>query len=82
MASFVQADEADGLQQQKNMLGSTSVSQEQKAEATVFTGSPNWTSEDWKYIAWSDKSRFLLRLIDGKVRIWHQQHWTQSALCQ
>ena len=30
---------ADGLQQQKTILGSSSVSQEQKAEATVGTGS-------------------------------------------
>ncbi len=30
----------------------------------------NWTIEDWKNVAWSDESRFLLRLSDVKVRIW------------
>jgi len=27
----------------------------------------NWTVEDWKNVAWSDKSRFLLRHSDGRV---------------
>ena len=36
--------EVDGLQQQKTMLGSTSVSKEQKAEAAVGTGSSKWDS--------------------------------------
>jgi len=30
----------------------------------------NWTVEDWKNVAWSDESRFLLRHSDGRVRIW------------
>ncbi len=30
----------------------------------------NWTIEDWKNVAWSDESRFLLRHSDGRVRIW------------
>jgi len=25
----------------------------------------NWTFEDWKNVAWSDESRFLLRHSDG-----------------
>ncbi len=29
----------------------------------------NWTIEDWKNVAWSDESRFLLRHLDGRVRI-------------
>ncbi len=29
----------------------------------------NWTIEDWKNVAWSDESRFLLRYSDGRVRI-------------
>ncbi len=29
----------------------------------------NWTIEDWKNIAWSDESGFLLRYSDGMVRI-------------
>ncbi len=28
----------------------------------------NWTIEDWKNVAWSDESRFLLRHSDGRVR--------------
>ncbi len=30
----------------------------------------NWTIEEWKNVAWSDESRFLLRHSDGRVRIW------------
>ncbi len=29
----------------------------------------NWIIEDWKNVAWSDESRFLLRHSDGGVRI-------------
>ncbi len=31
----------------------------------------NWTIEDWKNVAWSDESRFLLRHSDV-VRIWRK----------
>jgi len=34
----------------------------------------NWTVEDWKNVAWSDESRFLLRHSDGRVRIWRKQN--------
>ncbi len=34
----------------------------------------NWTIEDWKNIAWSDESWFLLRRSDGRVRIWRKEH--------
>ncbi len=34
----------------------------------------NWTIEDWKNVALSDESRFLLRHSDGRVRIWHKEH--------
>ncbi len=34
----------------------------------------NWTVEDWKNVAWSDESRFLLRQSDGRVRIWRKEH--------
>jgi len=34
----------------------------------------NWTIEDWRNVAWSDESPFLLPHLDGQVRIWHQQH--------
>ncbi len=33
----------------------------------------NWTIEDWKNVAWSDDSRFMLRHSDGRVRIWHKE---------
>jgi len=33
----------------------------------------NWTFEDWKYVVWSDESRFLLRHSDRRVRIWCKQ---------
>jgi len=46
---------------------------------------------DWKNVAWSDESRFLLRHSDGRVRIWHKQHqnmdyallchWIMPLLC-
>ncbi len=32
----------------------------------------NWTIENWKNVAWSDESRFLLRHSDGRVRICHK----------
>jgi len=51
--------EADGLQQQKTTPGATQ-SYEQETEATVHKGHQNWTIEEWKNIAWSDDSRFLL----------------------
>ncbi len=34
----------------------------------------NWTIEDWKKVAWSDESRFLLRHSDGRVRLWRKEH--------
>ncbi len=34
----------------------------------------NCTIEDWKNVAWSDESRFLLRHSDGRVRIWRKEH--------
>lgn len=41
----------------------------------------NWTREDWKNVAWSDESRFLLRHSDGRVRIWRQQHESMHPSC-
>ena len=29
----------------------------------------NWTFEQWKKVAWSDESRFLLDHVDGRVRV-------------
>ena len=29
----------------------------------------SWTLEQWKKVAWSDESRFLLDHVDGRVRV-------------
>ncbi|KAG1959057.1 hypothetical protein F2P79_006926 [Pimephales promelas] len=41
----------------------------------------NWTIEDWKNVAWSDESRFLLRHSEGRVRIWRLQHESMDPSC-
>ncbi len=41
----------------------------------------NWTIEDWKNVAWSDESRFLLRHSDGRVRIFHKEHESMDPSC-
>ncbi len=41
----------------------------------------NWTIEDWKNVAWSDESRFLLRHSDDRVRIWHKEHESMDLSC-
>ncbi len=41
----------------------------------------NWTIEDWKNVAWSDESRFLLRHSDVRVRIWHKEHESLDPSC-
>ncbi len=41
----------------------------------------NWTIEDWKNVAWSDESLFLLRHSDGRVRIWHKEHESLDPSC-
>ncbi len=41
----------------------------------------NWTIKDWKNVAWSDESRFLLRHSDGRVRIWHKEHESMDPSC-
>ncbi len=41
----------------------------------------NRTIEDWKNVAWSDESRFLLRHSDGRVRIWHKEHEIMAPSC-
>ncbi len=40
----------------------------------------NWTIKDWKNVAWSDESRFLLRHSDGRVRIWRKEEKHGSIL--
>ncbi len=39
------------------------------------------TIEDWKNVAWSDESRFLLRHSDGWVRIWRKEHDSTDPYC-
>ncbi len=41
----------------------------------------NWTIEDWKNVAWSDESRFLLRHSDDTVRIWRKEHESMDPSC-
>ncbi len=41
----------------------------------------NQTIEDWKNVAWSDESRFLLRHSDGRVRIWHKEYKSMDSSC-
>ncbi len=41
----------------------------------------NWTIEDWKNVARSDESRFLLRHSDGRVRIWSKEHERMDPSC-
>ncbi len=33
----------------------------------------NWTIEDWKNVAWSDESRFLLRHSDGELQEYYKK---------
>ncbi len=39
----------------------------------------NWTIKDWKNVAWSDESRFLLRHSDGRVRIWRKEYESMDS---
>ncbi len=41
----------------------------------------NWTIEDWKNVAWSDESRFLLQHSDGRVRICRKEHESMDPSC-
>ncbi len=41
----------------------------------------NWTIEDWKNVAWSDESRFLLRHSDGRVKIWRKEPESMDLSC-
>ncbi len=41
----------------------------------------NWTKEDWKNVAWSDESWFLLRHSDDRVRIWRNEHERMDSSC-
>ncbi len=41
----------------------------------------NWTIDDWKNVAWSDESRFLLQHSDCRVRIWRKEHESMDPSC-
>ncbi len=41
----------------------------------------NWTIVDWKNVAWSDESRFLLRHSDVRVRILRKEHESTDPSC-
>ncbi len=40
-----------------------------------------WTIEDWKNVAWSDESWFMLRHSDSRVRIWRKEHESMDPSC-
>ena len=37
-----------------------------------------WNLRTWRKIHWSDKSRFLLHVIDGRVRVWRHKNTTNT----
>ncbi len=41
----------------------------------------NWTIEDWKNVAWSDESRFLLQHSDSRVKIFHKKQESMDPSC-
>ncbi len=41
----------------------------------------NWIIEDWKNVAWSDGSLFLLQHSDGRVRIGRKEHESMDPSC-
>ncbi len=41
----------------------------------------NWTIEDWKTVAWSDETWFLLQHSDCMVRIWRKEHESMDPSC-
>ncbi len=47
-------------------------------------GHQNWTIEDWKNVAWSDESRFLLRHSDAgsEFGVKNMKAWIHPALSQ
>ncbi len=41
----------------------------------------SWTIEDWKNVAWSDESRFLMQHSDVRVRICRKEHESIDTSC-
>ncbi len=52
-----------------------------KRRLQITKAHQNWTTEDWKKVAWSDDSWFLLRHSDGRVRIWRKEHESMNPSC-
>jgi len=69
------------LQQQKTQ-GVPLLSDKNRKLRLQFTqAQQNWTIENWKNIACSDESQFLLQHSDGRVRIWRKQHESMDPSC-
>ncbi len=73
--------EADGLLQQKTHRVPLLPAKNRKRRLQFAQSHQNWTIEDWINIAWSDESRFLLRHLDGRVRIWCKEHESMDPSC-
>ncbi len=69
--------EADGLQQQKTTPGVAPKNRKRRLQ--FAQAHQNWRVEDWKNVAWSDESRFLLRHSDSRVRIWCKEHESMDS---
>ncbi len=58
------------------------LSDKNRTRRLQFTqGHQNWTTEDWKNVAWSDDSQILLRNSDSRVRIWRKKHESMDLSC-
>ncbi len=42
----------------------------------------NWTTADWKNVAWSDESQFLLQHSDAEFGVKNMKAWIHPALSQ
>ncbi|GFV67738.1 HTH_Tnp_Tc3_2 domain-containing protein [Trichonephila clavipes] len=42
----------------------------------------DWSVQDWKRVARSDESRFRLRNVERRLRIWRQTHEAMNTACQ
>lgn len=58
-------------------------SSKQETEATIYKCSSKLDNniEDWKNVAWSVESGFLLWHSDGRVRIWSKRHENMDPSC-
>ena len=70
----------DGLLQQTTTPGSI-LSAKNNKRLRWARHHQHWTNEEWKNIAWSDASRFLLRHADGRVRISHRKLEPMAPSC-